>query len=192
VEKVMKGVNPLGLVAACFLAFLVAKAISYTTVGSLPAPPQPPAAAVQMPAAPPPPAPDVKTGYDPGLIALGKEIFAKAVARYSPQSTYFDVWGSGYPEAVAALFMPEKVWDRLPAEKRKALVVLVQAEIPNIRRDPDKYIGFSKDTPLYQRLRTNVEQIADGHYVVFTTVRSDHTWIRGKVVAEWKQGAAEL
>jgi len=188
----MKGGDAKGLVAVCVLAFLVGKAISYTTGRSLEARPQPPAVTAPVLAVPAPEAVAANTRYDPGLIALGKGIFSRAVAAFSAQSTYFDVWGSGYPDAAAALFLPEKVWDSLSAEQREAVVMLVRSEIPNIRKDPDRYIGFSKNTPLYRRLRTNVENIADGRYVVFTTVRGDSHWMRGKVVAQWKQDSTEL
>jgi hypothetical protein len=189
---VMKGNDATGLIAVCILAFLVGKAISYTASRSLQDPPQPPAVAAPRHAVPAPPSDSAETTYDSGIIAMGKEIFSRAEAVYSSQSTYFDVWGSGYPDAVAALFMPEKVWNGLSGDQRDALVALVQSEIPNIRNNPDRYIGFSKDTPLYHRLRMNVQNIGDGHYAVFTTVQGGGQWLRGKTVAEWKPGVTEL
>lgn len=133
----------------------------------------------------PPPAP-VETAYDPEIVAVGERIFSQAKAKYSSESAYIDVWGSGYPDAEAALFVPEIVWDSLSEEKRNAMAVFIQSEIPNIRRDPDKYIGFAKGVALYKRLHSNISNIADGRYVIMTTIERNGHWIKDRTVAEGK------
>lgn len=128
--------------------------------------------------------PAVKIEYDSETVAVGASIFSQAQVTYSPGSTYIDVWGSGYPDAAAALFFPENLWNSLSEEDRNALTVFIQSEIPNIRSDPDKYIEFAKGAAIHKRLRSNILNIADGRYVIMATIECNGKWINNGIVAE--------
>lgn len=142
----------------------------------------PPQAVTAQPQAPR--AEQLPVKYDPDIVSVGAKIFSQAEADCSPRCTYIDVWGSGYPDAAAALFFPEKLWNSLSQEKRKALIVFIKSEIPAIRSNPDRYIEFAKGAAIHKRLRQNIQNMANGRYVIMATVELDGKWINKGIVAE--------
>lgn len=117
-------------------------------------------------------------------VARGGRLFGAMVAK-NPE-TKLDVWGSASPEVKACLWIAEDDWGSLSSEDQAALIAWLKAQIPAIRSSPDRYARTPSSAPLYGRIRSNIANMRDGAFIVFTMVRKDREWIQSKTVAESK------
>lgn len=112
----------------------------------------------------------------------GESLFHRAV-KNNP-NTAIDVWGSGFPDVKASLWIPEDQWYALSGDDQTALVEHLKSQIPYIRRNPDQFTKIPKSDPLYSKIRSNIANMKDNAFVVFTTILKDGQWVQSSTVAE--------
>lgn len=117
-------------------------------------------------------------------VARGGRLFG-AILGKTPE-TKLDVWGSASPEVKACLWIAEDDWRSLSSEDQAALITWLKAQIPAIRSNPDRYGRTPSSAPLYGRIRSNIANMRDEAFIVFTMVRKDGEWIQSETVAESK------
>jgi hypothetical protein len=130
------------------------------------------------------PVEQAKPRYDPAIVQRGEALHAKALAKTGDAK--LNVWGSGFPTVKACIWIPEGDWDSLSTEDREALVTYLKAQIPIIRSNPERYTSAPSSAPAYSRIRSNIANMRDDAFVIFSMIRKDGQWLQSGTVAESK------
>ncbi|MBC7367595.1 MAG: hypothetical protein H7343_12440 [Undibacterium sp.] len=132
-----------------------------------------------------PPSVPAEPRFDPVVVHRGQILHEKVLAKTSDAK--LDVWGSGFPSAKACLWIPEDDWNAFSVEDREAIITYLKAQVPDIRRNPDRYTNIPSSAPVYSRIRSNIANMRDDSYIIFTMVlEGDGRWIQKRTAAESK------
>lgn len=114
---------------------------------------------------------------DDRLIEKGQALQAK-LAKGHPMMRP-GVGGELMRYAVASVSVPMRAWENLSDEERISLALFARSTIPEVRRNPDRYlaeIGIPASAPVYDRLRTNIAGVCNDCFeVMLVTVKSRTT-----------------
>ena len=114
--------------------------------------------------------------YDPDKVIRGRILHDTLLAE-TPEAK-LDVWGTISPDVKACLWIPEARWQAYSKEEREALITYLVAQIPNIRSNPDRYVGIPSTAPIYSKLRNNIVNMKDGAFIIFTMIYKEGQWIQ--------------
>jgi hypothetical protein len=112
----------------------------------------------------------------------GQQTFDSIKAQFP--KTKIDVWGTANPSVKACMWIPASSWSELPDSKREALIEYLASKVPEIRGNPDQYVGIPRSAPVYGRFRSNIQGMRDRRIIIFTMVPKDGEWIQERTVHE--------